>query len=367
MADQSISIRLALTDGSKVKAELVDIGASGQKALERIRDAAQPASRGLQALDVAGGALRGKMQEMAGSAGALGAGLTRLGPGGLAAAAGVGGVTVALGLVIGRAREAIDTFDALDDQAARIGTSAESFQELVYAFGQIGVKADATEAALTRLNDVIGDVMIQGAKTPPEVARAFDQLGISMADVQKHGDDLDWMLAAMAEGMKNLGSQAERTAVAKALMGKQAAALLPLLAEGAARLDAERQAAHDAGAVLGEDLVKQLSEAGDKLAALDQALTVQSARSFGVFSGALVETKGFVVDLWIGINDLLDVVRQQVRDNVFKEIAEWALSPLKPIQSVIDSLRSVVNLFRDAREGGGTGGGTGGATGLYDV
>src|SRR5512144_411416 len=180
MAD--ISIRLALTDGGKVKAELVDIGASGQKALERIRDAAQPASRGLQALDVAGGALRGKMQEMAGSAGALGAGLTRLGPGGLAAAAGVGAVTVALGLAIGRAREAIETFDALDDQAARIGTSAESFQELVYAFGQIGVKADATETALTRLNDVIGDVMIQGEKTPAEVARAFDQLGISMVD-----------------------------------------------------------------------------------------------------------------------------------------------------------------------------------------
>jgi hypothetical protein len=33
MADQSLSIRLALTDGGKVKAELVDIGASGQTAL----------------------------------------------------------------------------------------------------------------------------------------------------------------------------------------------------------------------------------------------------------------------------------------------------------------------------------------------
>src|SRR5512144_564695 len=35
MADQSLAIRLALTDGGKVKAELVDIGASGQRALER--------------------------------------------------------------------------------------------------------------------------------------------------------------------------------------------------------------------------------------------------------------------------------------------------------------------------------------------
>ena len=202
------------------------------------------------------------------------------------------------------------------------------------------MKADATETALTRLNDVIGDVMIQGAKTPAEVARAFDQLGISMADVQKHGSDLDWMLAAMAEGMKNLGTQAERTAVAKALMGKQAAALLPLLAEGAANgstPNGRRRSA--AGAVLGEDLVEQLSEAGDKLAALDQALTVQSARSFGAFSDAIVETKGFVVDLWIGINDLLDVVRQQVGDNIFKEIAEWALSPLKPLQEVLGLVR----------------------------
>jgi len=352
MADRSLSIRLALTDGGKVKAELADIGASGQKALERIRDAAQPASRGLQALDAASHAVRGKIQEMAGSTGILGEALQRVGPYGLAAAAGVGVVTAALGLAIGRAREAIETFDALDDQAARIGASAESFQELVYAFGQIGVKADATETALTRLNDVVGDVMIQGAKTPAEVARAFDQLGVSMADVQKHGQDLDWMLAAMAEGMKTLGTQAERTSVAKALMGKQAAALLPLLAEGAAGLDAERQAAHAAGAVLGENLVEQLSTAGDRLAAFDRALTVQSARSFAVFSDAIVETKGFVVELWTGINDLLDVVRQQVGDNVFKEIAEWAFSPLKPIQSVIDSLRSVVGLFRDAREGG---------------
>ena len=37
--------------------------------------------------------------------------------------------------------------------------------------------------------------MIQGAKTPAEVVRAFDQLGISVADVHKHGSDLDWMLA----------------------------------------------------------------------------------------------------------------------------------------------------------------------------
>jgi hypothetical protein len=57
------------------------------------------------------------MQEMAGSAGALGAGLTRLGPAGLAAAAGVGAITAAIGFAMIKAREAIDHFSALNDQA----------------------------------------------------------------------------------------------------------------------------------------------------------------------------------------------------------------------------------------------------------
>ena len=355
MADQSISIRLALTDGGKVKAELVDIGASGQKALERIRDAAQPASRGLQALDVAGHAVRGKIHEMAGSAGVLGEALQKIGPYGLAAAAGVGAITVALGFAMNKAREVTEHFDALADQAARIGTSVESFQQLVYAFGQIGVKADATETALTRLNDVIGDVMIQGAKTPAEVARAFDQLGISMADVQKHGSDLDWMLAAMAEGMKNLGTQAERTAVAKALMGKQAAALLPLLAEGAARLREQTQAASDAGAVLGKDLVQRYDEFGDRLDAVGQIMQTQAGRLFPEIAEGTVLFAEAVATLTTNVADLLDDLRQELGSNIFKEIAEWAFSALKPIQEVLGLVNGIGNFVKSHQPSGSTG------------
>ena len=43
-----------------------------------------------------------------------------------------------------------------------------------------------------------------------------------MADVQKHGDDLDWMLAAMAEGFADVTTQAEQTTIAKALFGREA-------------------------------------------------------------------------------------------------------------------------------------------------
>lgn len=51
MAERDLAIRLAVVDGGKVKATLNDVGVSGVRALQRIEEAARPASRALQALD----------------------------------------------------------------------------------------------------------------------------------------------------------------------------------------------------------------------------------------------------------------------------------------------------------------------------
>src|SRR5512132_1505561 len=96
MADRSLAIRLAVIDGGRVKAELRDVGDAGSRSLKRIEDAARPASRALQALDGVAGEVRGGLEDMAGRAGPLGAGLMRLGPAGLAAAAAIGAVTLGL-------------------------------------------------------------------------------------------------------------------------------------------------------------------------------------------------------------------------------------------------------------------------------
>jgi hypothetical protein len=82
---------LAVIDSGRVKAELGD---AGSRSLKQIEDA-RPASRALQARDVAG-EVRGELEEIADRAGPLGAGLMRLGPAGLAAAAAIGAVTLGL-------------------------------------------------------------------------------------------------------------------------------------------------------------------------------------------------------------------------------------------------------------------------------
>ncbi|MFO0110782.1 MAG: phage tail length tape measure family protein [Alphaproteobacteria bacterium] len=95
-ANRNLSIRLAVIDGEKARRELTLTGEQGQRAMQRIKEATAPASRALVALDFAGGQARLGMERLAGNAGNLGFGLARMGIAGLAAAAAIGTVTLAV-------------------------------------------------------------------------------------------------------------------------------------------------------------------------------------------------------------------------------------------------------------------------------
>jgi hypothetical protein len=58
MADRSPVIRLAIIDGSKVKATLRDVGDTGSRFAQRIEDAARPASRALPTMTARGKEIR---------------------------------------------------------------------------------------------------------------------------------------------------------------------------------------------------------------------------------------------------------------------------------------------------------------------
>ena len=277
-AQSNVIVKLSLKDAEVVRRGLEALGADGEKALRRIDAAGRAPSAGLRALGAASDELKGKLGGLSGQTGSLGNVLSTLGPRGLAAAAGIGAIALALLKAMDAGRQAIDYFSRLNDAASRIGMNVEGFQAFSIAALKIGVSAEQSEKALTKLNGIIGQVMQDGADAPKEVKQAFDALGISMADVQKHGDDLDWMLAAMAEGFAGVKTQAEQTTIAKALFGREGAKLIPLLQEGAKKLREEQEAARAAGAVLSEDLVKAYDALGDRLDMAQKKLEVQKGR-----------------------------------------------------------------------------------------
>lgn len=96
MAEKITSVRLKVVGGQQVKAELADVGKTGQQAMERVRDAATPASRGLKVLDGAVADVRGRIDAVSSGIGPVGAGLSRLGLAGSVAAGGVVAVGLAL-------------------------------------------------------------------------------------------------------------------------------------------------------------------------------------------------------------------------------------------------------------------------------
>ena len=151
MADRSLAIRLAVVDGGKVKAELRDIGDAGSRSLKRIEDAARPASRALQALDGVAGEVRGNLQSMAGRLGPLGAGLSRIGPAGLAAAAALAGVGLALTRSFQEAAEADRSYRRLEAVLKATGHASG------LTAGEIGAFAEATEASTLVTAEAVQD------------------------------------------------------------------------------------------------------------------------------------------------------------------------------------------------------------------
>ncbi len=71
MTTKTLFIDLRTRGGQRTKTELVGVGQSGQRALQRIAGAAQPASAGLLAVSRAGAATRGAVRSLSGQIGGL--------------------------------------------------------------------------------------------------------------------------------------------------------------------------------------------------------------------------------------------------------------------------------------------------------
>jgi lambda family phage tail tape measure protein len=205
-ATQNISIRIAVVDGDKVRRELTLTGEAGQRALARIKEATAPATKSLAAVNVVGEQVRYGMENLAGGTGSLGASLTRLGPVGLAAAAAIG----ALGLAVaGGIREFKEAEQALNQLNAALnatdfsaGVTAKEITALGEAIeGNTLFKKEAIQQAassLTSFQNVAGETFTRALKLSADLAV---RLG---TDLPSAADMLGKALEAPEEGLGRL-------------------------------------------------------------------------------------------------------------------------------------------------------------------
>ncbi len=290
-AAKSIAVRLTLEGGQKVKAELQAVGDTGDRALKQIATSTAPASTGLKALNVVTGQLRSGIEGMGGAVSPAMRAVASMGVAGSAAAVGVGALTAALTVATRMASQTLDTFGKITDQADQLGLSFERFQELEYVFASVGVGADQMTRAMTKFSDAIGQVLAEGDDAPKATLEAFERLGVTIEEIEGTGGDAYAALQLVSDGLAGMGSRAEQTAALVDLFGTKNAALIPVLSQGGAALDAQADAAGKAAGVLSNELGRAIDAAADRSAQLDLAIRNQTAVLTADFIPAVVGAK----------------------------------------------------------------------------
>lgn len=189
------------------------------------------------------------------------------------------------------------------DNAARLGITAEQYQEVAYAAEQMGTNIGALRPAMTALSRQV-TALREGNE---QAAESFGILGLSAADIE--GKDTIEMLELLAERSASIEDPMQRAAIMQRVLGRGALELAPFLAGGADEMRRLRQEARDLGIVLDEDTAIAAESFGDDITRVKSVLR---GFVFQVGSEVLPLVQDTVTQFLAWAQANRDVIRQRV-------------------------------------------------------
>ncbi|MCL4193730.1 MAG: hypothetical protein KJZ87_18475, partial [Thermoguttaceae bacterium] len=178
-----------------------------------------------------------------------------------------GGATV-LGALVGTAKVFANMGSQLADMSARTGVSVEALSELGYVAEMSGGDLETLEAGLRKMQKAI----VEAATGSQSAQESLSALGITIADLKNLSPDEQFML--IADRLAQIKNPTQRAAAAMEVFGKSGTKLLPMMAGGAAGLEAMRQKARDLGLVMSSEDAAAADGFGDVLDTLWKTLKV---------------------------------------------------------------------------------------------
>lgn len=140
--------------------------------------------------------------------------------------------------------------DRLDKMAQRTGIAHDVLQQFSHAAELSGASLNDVEASIKRLQTAQSDASY-GLET---YTREFKRLGVEIKDKDGTFKDTTQLLLEVADGMKNLDSDTERTAVAVKLLGRSGTTLIPLLKQGGGAVRDMMLEVQELGGMMSDDL-----------------------------------------------------------------------------------------------------------------
>lgn len=139
--------------------------------------------------------------------------------------------------------------DKLLDLEQITGLSTVSLQEYSLVATRAGVSFDQFTAGIGTFERKLPEIMEGTGRS----AEMMDRLGVSIYDGAGNLRDMDDIFPEVLAAMSGMESETDRNAMAMTLFGRNAEAMLPILALGADNMEAYRKEAHELGLVIGKE------------------------------------------------------------------------------------------------------------------
>lgn len=183
MPERNLAIRLSVMEGGKVKAELKEIGESGEKSLQRITLAGQPASKSLLALNAAVNDVKAGAIGLTSQIGPLGSAMMALGPAGLFAGAGLGAMAIMLKKSFEEAAQAEQAQNRLQGVLKATGYAsgltgkeiADMAEDMEHSTLTTAESVKGAAAILATFRSVSGETFKQAIRLAQDMSSVFGQ------------------------------------------------------------------------------------------------------------------------------------------------------------------------------------------------
>ncbi len=159
--------------------------------------------------------------------------------------------------IVAQMENILGTADQIADSSAKIGMSAEAYQELSHAAEQSGTSIEETSNAIGKFSVLIGKAELGNKKAAETLAK----YGLSLDKLK--GMTPEQKLQTVADVIASMPDQATQAAAAMELMGKSAVGLVPLLAGGSQGITALRERARALGTVISEKDIARMAALAD--------------------------------------------------------------------------------------------------------
>jgi phage-related minor tail protein len=190
--------------------------------------------------------------------------------------------------------------DEIADSAAKIGLSAESFQEWNHVAKIAGSSTESLNKAFVKVNGILGDIATGNGE---KVSESLSQIGLSVEDLK--GLNADQAFGTIRDALAGVKDEALRVGIANEFFGEKIGSeLLPILSQEASSIADLRNEAQALGVITNE----QAAIAGSFNDALDQ--TKQSLSRLAM-------------DLSATVLPILQSLVEKVRDEIIPTIRNW--------------------------------------------